>query len=105
MPRRSVDCENRNGCNVSTSAPGTCWAVEEVLLKDKQGKRIKSLGARIEKSIQFIRDVTHPHFECLWRPREQGGQGMLRPPQNTTPRNTAHGEVWAVFGGGGLYSG
>ncbi|GMH79320.1 hypothetical protein TL16_g12807 [Triparma laevis f. inornata] len=62
-PQTTVDCSGQE-CDLDEEG---CWEVDEIVLKNKDGLRIESLGSRIEDGFQQIRDVTHPHYECVLR--------------------------------------
>jgi alpha-galactosidase len=63
-PIQTISCNNGpETCNVSTNS--TCWYVNDVVVKDKNGNWIRDAFARIENGPQHVRDVTHPSWKCM----------------------------------------
>ena len=59
----TVDCSGPSTCNVSTD--DNCWNVNDIVLKTKKGKWIRSVFAILSNGPQHVRDVTHPSWVCF----------------------------------------
>ena len=58
----TVDCGGDTGCIVGKDKG--CYLINDIVLKDKDGNWIRSLGSSIKKGNQYVKDATHPHLAC-----------------------------------------